>query len=91
MGDCPSSAVARFACRFPSCKFDHAVTHAGPAQASRIAATVCAEPFQPGVDPSTFAQDDAKYDQEISEVFATYPRSKSEPPLKCYVTASCRG
>jgi len=68
-----------------------AVTHAGPAQASRIAATVCAEPFQPGVDPSTFAQDDAKYDQEISEVFATYPRSKSEPPLKCYVTASCRG
>ena len=68
-----------------------AATHAGPAQASRIAATVCAEPFQPGVDPSTFAQDDAKYNQEISEVFASYPRSESEPPLKCYVTASCRG
>jgi triacylglycerol esterase/lipase EstA (alpha/beta hydrolase family) len=68
-----------------------AVTHAGPAQRSRIAATVCAEPFQPGVNPATFAQDDAKYDQEISEVFATYPRSQSEPPLKCYVTASCGG
>src|SRR5207248_10746113 len=59
-----------------------AVTHARPAQAARIALTVCAEPFQPGVNPSTFAQDDVKYDQEISEVFATYPRSKSEPPLK---------
>jgi triacylglycerol esterase/lipase EstA (alpha/beta hydrolase family) len=68
-----------------------AVTHAGPAQRSRISATVCAEPFQPGVNPSTFAHDDAKYDQEISEVFATYPRSESEPPLKCYVTASCGG
>jgi triacylglycerol esterase/lipase EstA (alpha/beta hydrolase family) len=66
-----------------------AVTHAGPAQRSRIAATVCAEPFQPGVDPTTFAQDDGKYDQEIAEVFAGYPRSESEPPLKCYVTATC--
>jgi triacylglycerol esterase/lipase EstA (alpha/beta hydrolase family) len=66
-----------------------AVTHAGPAEAARVALTVCAEPFQPGVDPSTFAEDDAGYDRTAGETFATYPRSTSEPPLRCYVTASC--
>jgi triacylglycerol esterase/lipase EstA (alpha/beta hydrolase family) len=66
-----------------------AVTHAGPAQAARIALTVCAEPFQPGVNPETFAADDAAYDQWAGETFATWPRVDSEPPLKCYVTASC--
>jgi Predicted acetyltransferases and hydrolases with the alpha/beta hydrolase fold len=66
-----------------------AVTHAGPAQAARIDTAVCAEALQPGVDPSTFASDDAAYDGEIGETFATYPPVDSEPPLKCYVTASC--
>jgi triacylglycerol esterase/lipase EstA (alpha/beta hydrolase family) len=66
-----------------------AVTHAGTAQKARIALTVCAEPFQPGVDPETFAAEDAKYDQEIGETFANWPHVPSEPPLKCYVTASC--
>jgi triacylglycerol esterase/lipase EstA (alpha/beta hydrolase family) len=67
-----------------------AVTHAGPAQAARIALTVCAEPFQPGVNPETFATDEAAYDQEIAETFGdpSY-HVASEPPLKCYVTASC--
>ena len=38
----------------------------------------------------TFATDDAKYNQEIAETFAdpSY-HVASEPPLKCYVTASC--
>ena len=66
-----------------------AITHAGPTQASRIGLTVCAEAFQPGVNPETFAADDAAYDQVAGETFATYPRAESEPPLKCYVTASC--
>jgi triacylglycerol esterase/lipase EstA (alpha/beta hydrolase family) len=66
-----------------------ALTHAGPAQKSRIALTVCAQAFQPGVDPETFATEDAKYDQEIAETFATWPHVPSEPPLRCYVTASC--
>jgi triacylglycerol esterase/lipase EstA (alpha/beta hydrolase family) len=67
-----------------------AVTHAGTADKSRIALAVCAEAFQPGVDPETFAADDAKYDQEIAETFGdpSY-HVPSEPPLKCYVTASC--
>jgi triacylglycerol esterase/lipase EstA (alpha/beta hydrolase family) len=67
-----------------------AITHAGPAQAARIMTTVCAEAFQPGVDPSTFAGDDATYNREIGETFANYPHAQSEPALKCYVTASCR-
>lgn len=66
-----------------------AVTHAGPAEKARIAVTVCAEAYQPGVNPETFATEDAKYNQEIFKTFATYPHVASEPPLKCYVTASC--
>jgi triacylglycerol esterase/lipase EstA (alpha/beta hydrolase family) len=66
-----------------------AVTNAGPAQAARIAITVCLEAFHPGVNPETFASDYAQYDQEIGETFANSPRVDREPPLKCYVTASC--
>jgi triacylglycerol esterase/lipase EstA (alpha/beta hydrolase family) len=66
-----------------------AVTHAGAAQAARIDLTVCAQALAPGVDPSTFVEDDATYNREIGETFATYPPAPSEPPLKCYVTASC--
>jgi triacylglycerol esterase/lipase EstA (alpha/beta hydrolase family) len=66
-----------------------AVTHAGPAEKGRIALAVCAEAFQPGVNPETFASDDAKYNQEIVETFGNWPHVPSEPPLKCYVTASC--
>jgi triacylglycerol esterase/lipase EstA (alpha/beta hydrolase family) len=67
-----------------------AVTHAGTADKARIALSVCAEAFQPGVNPETFAADDAKYNQAIAETFGD-PKYKvpSEPPLKCYVTASC--
>jgi triacylglycerol esterase/lipase EstA (alpha/beta hydrolase family) len=66
-----------------------AVTHAGPAQRARIALTVCAEPFQPGVDAETFVAEDARYDAWAGETFATWPRVDAEPPLRCYVTASC--
>jgi triacylglycerol esterase/lipase EstA (alpha/beta hydrolase family) len=68
-----------------------AITHAGPAQAARINLAVCAEPFQPGVNRETFATDDAHYNAVILETFGNYPHVASEPPLKCYVTASCRG
>jgi hypothetical protein len=65
-----------------------AITHAGPAQAARIALAVCAEPFQPGVEPKTFATDDAHCNTVIAETFGNYPHAASEPPLKCYLTAS---
>jgi triacylglycerol esterase/lipase EstA (alpha/beta hydrolase family) len=67
-----------------------AVTHAGPAQKSRIATAVCAEPFQPGVNSETFAAEDSEYNGDAAETFGNYPHVASEPPLKCYVTASCK-
>jgi triacylglycerol esterase/lipase EstA (alpha/beta hydrolase family) len=67
-----------------------AVTHAGPAQRTRISATVCAEPFQPGVNAETFAAEDSEYNGDAGETFANYPHVASEPPLRCYVTASCK-
>lgn len=66
-----------------------AITHAGPAEKSRISTALCTEAFMPGVESETFASDDSTYDEEIGETFATYPHAPSEPPLRCYVTASC--
>jgi Lipase (class 2) len=66
-----------------------AVTHPGPAQAVRIDRAVCTEAFQPGVNPATFATDFANYATTIATVDATYPHVASEPPLNCYVMASC--
>src|SRR4029077_5433017 len=68
-----------------------AITHAGPAQASRISLLVRAAPFQPGVNPAKIAADDAHYNAVIAETFGNWPHVASEPPLKCYVTASCPG
>jgi triacylglycerol esterase/lipase EstA (alpha/beta hydrolase family) len=64
-----------------------ALEHDGPADAARVPVTVCAQPLQPGVDPATgpAAGLQALYDDESS----TGPETKEEPPLACYVTASC--
>ena len=66
-----------------------AVTHAGAANPSRVNRTVCAQPFQPGVNPATFATDYAHYVAFIAQVVATYPRVNHEPALACYVFATC--
>jgi triacylglycerol esterase/lipase EstA (alpha/beta hydrolase family) len=66
-----------------------ALTHDGPSDPSRISIDVCATPFQPGVEPSTFAGDFAKFLQVIGESGGTVENTSSEPPLKCYVTATC--
>ncbi len=67
-----------------------AFTHPGPADPSRLDAGVCAERYMPGVDPATFASDYAAEGAFIAQVIASYPRVPAEPPLRCYVTASCR-
>jgi triacylglycerol esterase/lipase EstA (alpha/beta hydrolase family) len=67
-----------------------AFSHEGLADPARIPTSVCAEPFQPGVDPSTFATDYAGYLQAIGQAEAQAPEVSAEPPLKCYVLASCR-
>ena len=65
-----------------------AFTHSGPASAARIPTTTCTQPFQPGVDPSTFATDYAAYVAYIGQSAAQSPEVASEPPLACYVYAS---
>ena len=65
-----------------------ALDHAGPADPARVPITTCAQPFMPGVNPATgpAAGLQAFYDDESS----TGPESTSEPPLACYVYASCK-
>jgi triacylglycerol esterase/lipase EstA (alpha/beta hydrolase family) len=65
-----------------------AFTHAGPARASRIPTSVCATPFQPGVDPLTFPTDYASYAAGAVTVVATHPHTAAEPALAPYVWAN---
>jgi pimeloyl-ACP methyl ester carboxylesterase len=65
-----------------------ALDHDGPADPARIPATTCAQPYMPGINPvtGTAAGLQALYDDETS----TGPETPAEPPLACYVYASCR-
>ena len=66
-----------------------ALTHPGPANPARVAATTCLSPLMPGIDPSTFSADYAETLASVASTVATSPRTTSEPPLACYVTATC--
>jgi hypothetical protein len=65
-----------------------ALTHRGVARPARLDPSVCTQPFQPGVDPTTFASDYAGYVAAIGQAAATSPEVASEPPLACYVFAA---
>jgi hypothetical protein len=58
-----------------------AFTHTGPANPVRIPRTVCATPFQPGVNPVTFPQNYANFFNGSG----TSPSIRGEPPLAPYV------
>jgi hypothetical protein len=49
----------------------------------------CSEPFQPGVDQSTFAADYARFLAAIGTAAQESPEVPAEPPLRCYVFARC--
>jgi triacylglycerol esterase/lipase EstA (alpha/beta hydrolase family) len=66
-----------------------ALTHSGTADPARIPSTVCASPFQPGVDPNTFASDYGGYLNAIGQGQQNAPQVPAEPALECYVFASC--
>jgi triacylglycerol esterase/lipase EstA (alpha/beta hydrolase family) len=66
-----------------------AITHRGPADPARIAPSACHVPLMPGVDPASFAIDFAAEGAFIARTIAATPTTSSEPPLACYVTASC--
>lgn len=66
-----------------------AMTHPGPADPARMAVATCLSPLMPGIDPSTFAADYAQTVASVAATVASAPRTASEPPLACYVTATC--
>jgi pimeloyl-ACP methyl ester carboxylesterase len=66
-----------------------AMSHPGPADPSRISSSVCTQVLMPGVNPVTFATDLASAAAVLSTTLATSPHVSAEPPLACYVTASC--
>lgn len=67
-----------------------ALTHPGPAVPSRVGSSVCKQLLMPGVNPvsgpATFATLSA---QVAAQLTVEAPRVSAEPPLACYVTASC--
>jgi triacylglycerol esterase/lipase EstA (alpha/beta hydrolase family) len=67
-----------------------AFSHESLADPSRIPATVCAEPFQPGVNPASFAGDYSGFLSAIGNGQNTAPQFPGEPAVKCYVFASCK-
>jgi hypothetical protein len=66
-----------------------ALTHPGPADPSRVAATTCLSPLMPGIDPATFATNYANTVTSVGAAVASAPQTSAEPPLACYVTATC--
>jgi triacylglycerol esterase/lipase EstA (alpha/beta hydrolase family) len=67
-----------------------ALSHESVADPARIPASVCAQPFQPGVDPTAFPSDYAGYLAAIGLAETSAPQVSAEPPLDCYVFASCQ-
>ena len=64
-----------------------ALTHAGPAVLARISRTTCAQPFQPGVDPATFATDYAAFLSYAVDSDGDAAKTPAEPALRPYVFA----
>ncbi len=66
-----------------------AMTHAGPADPSRVSPSVCLDTLMPGVDPVAFPVNFAHTNTAVATTLATYPHVPAEPQLACYVTATC--
>jgi hypothetical protein len=69
--------------------FLDAITHDGPANPARIDPSVCSQTLMPGVEPFGYLVDAGKAAADLALNEQTYPKVSAEPPLLCYVTASC--
>ena len=67
-----------------------ALSHPGPANPASIPASVCANPLMPGINPVTYPTDLASSVLDLATNTASAPQVPEEPPLRCYVTASCQ-
>lgn len=61
-----------------------ALTHSGPASASRISRSVCLRALMPGVDPSRLAANLTRLGTTVAAQVALYPHVNAEPPLAAY-------
>ena len=72
-----------------------ALEHSGPADPTRAAAAdpgICTPPplgLMPGINPVTYPADLAAAAFDLGTNTASAPAVTAEPPLACYVTASC--
>jgi len=66
-----------------------ALTHDGPADPARIASSVCAQQFMPGVDAGAFPQNWSRYLATISQGQQQADQVSAEPPLRCYAGGPC--
>jgi hypothetical protein len=72
-----------------------ALTHPGPADPDRAATgdpAICTPPplgLMPGINPATWPTDLAASAADLAANTAAAPTVPAEPPLRCYVTASC--
>lgn len=66
-----------------------ALDHDGPADAGRIGRGVCTGLFMPGVNTIAFAANYARYTATIARAVLLARQVPAEPPLRCYVTATC--
>ena len=67
-----------------------AFAHESLANPQDVPVGVCAQPFQPGVDPATFGSDYAGFLETIGHAQQTARQLSAEPPLACYVFARCK-
>jgi hypothetical protein len=66
-----------------------ALSHPGPAVPSNVPQSVCLDPLMPGINKVTYAADALASAAGFAKNIGTAPQVTAEPPLKCYVTASC--
>jgi len=66
-----------------------ALTHDGPADPARIPRSVCTQLFLPGLSPLDALLGLTKVALQIPQSLLAAPLLPAEPPLGCYVTASC--
>jgi pimeloyl-ACP methyl ester carboxylesterase len=68
-----------------------ALDHPGPADPARIDRTGLCLPttLMPGVNPATFVTQEADFAASVVAAIAGAEFIAAEPPLRCYVTASC--
>jgi triacylglycerol esterase/lipase EstA (alpha/beta hydrolase family) len=66
-----------------------ALGHSGPAVPASVPSSVCLDPLMPGINKATYPVDAVSAALGFAQNIASAPQVQAEPPLKCYVTASC--